>query len=138
MDENKAYRNDDRRIWSESDDKGERYITANPSGGIGICVGGYMVIKTLESWHKIAAGDDRTFKARHKEDEPLAVLAARKGVSVEITPPSFYVKVGEAWEVGVAEPSKGLYTPFDGDTYAAAESKARAYLNNLPDVKAEK
>ena len=80
----------------------------------------------------------RTFKARHKEDEPLAVLAARKGVSVEITPPSFYVKVGEAWEVGVAEPSKGLYTPFDGDTYAAAESKARAYLNNLPDVKAEK
>ena len=87
---------------------------------------------------KMALHEYRTFKARHKEDEPLAVLAARKGVSVEITPPSFYVKVGEAWEVGVAEPSKGLYTPFDGDTYAEAETKARAYLNGLPDVRAEK
>ena len=63
--------------------------------------------------------------------EPLAVIAEKKGVSIEITPPSFYVKPGEPWGIGIAEPSKGLFTPLEGETYAEAESKAREFLSKL-------
>ena len=65
--------------------------------------------------------------------EPLAVLADRKGVSVEITPPSFYQTEGEGWDIGVAVPWEGMLYPFDSPTYAECEAKARAYLNGLPD-----
>lgn len=71
--------------------------------------------------------------SRHEQEEPLAALAYRKGVSIEITPPSFYVKSGELWEVGVAEPSKGLFSPFEAPTYIECEAKARQYLMGLED-----
>ena len=65
--------------------------------------------------------------------EPLAVLADRKGVSVEITPPSFYQTEGEGWEIGVAVPWEGMLYPFDSPTYAECEAKAREFLAGLPD-----
>lgn len=69
--------------------------------------------------------------------EPLAVLADRKGVSFEVCPPSFYVHNVGVWDIGIGEPKKGLYTLFKASTYAEAEAKARAYLEGLPDVEKE-
>ena len=67
------------------------------------------------------------------EVEPLAELADRKGVSVEITPPSFYQTEGEEWNIDIAVPWEGMLYPFDAPTYAECEAKARAYLNGLKD-----
>ena len=78
--------------------------------------------------------DCSLIKAVPVEVEPLAVLADRKGVSVEITPPSFYQTEGEGWDIGVAVPWEGMLYPFDSPTYAECEAKARAYLNGLPDA----
>jgi hypothetical protein len=77
----------------------------------------------------------RSIRASAVAVEPLAVLADRKGVSVEITPPSFYQTEGEGWDIGVAVPWEGILYPFDSPTYAECEAKARAYLNGLEDRK---
>ena len=77
---------------------------------------------------------DRILAALEEErEEPLAGLADRKGVSVEITPPSFYQTEGEGWDIGVAVPWEGVLYPFDSPTYAECEAKARAFLAGLPD-----
>ena len=70
-----------------------------------------------------------------KQDEPLAVLADRKG---------FKGVVFERSNDGAIGPREYYCSPFtslpdggnewfDSPTYAGAESKARAYLNTLPD-----
>lgn len=74
------------------------------------------------------------------ETESLAVLADRKGVY--ITRQKHHG--GYVWYINFDAPPEtrltdeqfdGLMTRYDGDTYAAAEAKARAYLEGLDDVR---
>ena len=71
------------------------------------------------------------------ETERLAVLADRKGCSVEYTGPAFYADQGNPWEVNVVLPTIGDCHSFEAPTYAECEAKARQYLEALP-TKAEK
>lgn len=68
-----------------------------------------------------------------KTEEPLAVLADRKGYDIQVTGPSFgQIRTGGIWVIGITN----LYPKceeFVGPTYAAAESAARKYLEGLPD-----
>ena len=152
-DELKACENTDRKIWSEYNGYGQEcYITANPDGGIGICVGGSVIVKSVEQWHSLASAVEDEPKdcgftlatcpyercagitmRKPVEVEPLAELADRKGVSVEITPPSFYQTEGEEWNIDIAVPWEGMLYPFDAPTYAECEAKARKFLAGLPD-----
>lgn len=70
--------------------------------------------------------------------EPLAVLADRKGCSIEYTGPAFYADQGNPWEVNVVLPTIGDCHSFEAPTYAACEAKARAYLEGLNDKENEK
>lgn len=73
--------------------------------------------------------------SRHKEQEPLAVLADRKGLMVERI--NHYV-ISKIWEVVLKDKtikSELAFSLFNGKTYPEAESKAREYLNSLPDKK---
>ena len=67
----------------------------------------------------------------------LEKLAERNGVAIEITPPSFYVKKGEKWEMVVLIPGKGVAHPHEGETYQEAEKAARQYLMGIPDREAK-
>ena len=90
----------------------------------------------LADWQEHKDEFKKWFAGRNtpaESPEPLAVLADRKGVSVEITPPSFYQTEGEGWDIGVVVPWEGMLYPFDSPTYAECEAKARAYLNGLKD-----
>lgn len=75
--------------------------------------------------------------SRHAEEEPLAVLADRKGFySVEILPPTNEV---EDWDISLCielSDNEGSQREkwFEGPTYSEAESNARQYLNALPDT----
>ena len=67
--------------------------------------------------------------SRHAADEPLAVLADRKGCTFVPRP------VIDGWRLSVfIETKGGGQIPFDGPTYTEAEAKARAYLNGLEDT----
>ena len=93
----------------------------------------------LIEWSKdvpvFANGDMREqFEAilsRHPEDEPLAVLADKKGWWIDAmgnTTDEWFIQIkrGRAYE------NKG-WESFEDDTYAKAESKAREYLEGLED-----
>ena len=131
-DELKAYENTDRKIWSECEGLGERYITANSGGGIGICVGGSVIVKSVEQWHALSSA---------VEVEPLAELAHKKGFSSisfqrdwECEPLGIkdgiwhYSLYMHQSHLGRKPLSKGF------STYAECEAKARSYLNGLPDA----
>ena len=89
---------------------------------------------------KMALHEYRTFKARHKEDEPLAVLAVNKKAHLgpQWNGIDKYFSVRPEWFIEVIKDDGSWTEVCHADTYPAAETKARAYLNNLPDVKAEK
>jgi len=71
--------------------------------------------------------------------EPLAELADRKGVYI-----SDIRRRSTTWWIHLDAPkttivlTDGLYHGYSGETYTEAESKARQYLEALPDVKGEK
>jgi len=72
--------------------------------------------------------------SRHsdKVEEPLAVLAVRKGwdrVHISEFRGSWYFSL---WGYGTDSPATKF--PFEDTTYALAEAKARAYLEGLPDT----
>lgn len=77
------------------------------------------------------------------KEEPLAVLAYRKGqvVVLEEGLPSYYNEDKNAdrfFVIRLADKRvPDNWREYRGPTYASAESKARAYLNGLPDVKGE-
>jgi hypothetical protein len=76
-----------------------------------------------------------------KVDEPLAVLADRKGWYVQdILPP---IKACPGWEINLCSKEMNKESVYDevncdAPTYAECEAKARQYLNGLDDVKGEK
>lgn len=58
--ENKGAKNTDREIWRERE--GDYYansIHVTAQGHIGINVGGYVVVKSIEDWHASARERDR-------------------------------------------------------------------------------
>ena len=72
--------------------------------------------------------------SRHAAEEPLAVLADRKGFNriqydaYTDGQKSVYLTEGEKYDKDTT-----LEQEFYGGTYAAAEAKARQFLNTLPD-----
>jgi hypothetical protein len=66
--------------------------------------------------------------SRHKPQEPLAVLADRKGITaIGYRQTNTSGKCVESWGAKIGP------SVFYGKTYAEAESKARQYLEGLPD-----
>lgn len=70
--------------------------------------------------------------SRHKEQEPLAVLADRKGWHIKSTTGDNLCSAGR-WLLQVGENSSNAYNNYWGKTYAAAEAAARQYLNTIYD-----
>lgn len=77
--------NTDRELWRER--KGDFYadsVHVTTSGGIGIDCGGYVIVKTLREWHRLAHCDD---KATAVPPDALALAAYRATRSTPATPP---------------------------------------------------
>ena len=72
-------------------------------------------------------------RSRHKPQGPLAELADRKGWDCQSTGPAFGPQFKEAWNIFMSNPMAQT-REFNGKTYAEAESKARKYLEGLPDM----
>lgn len=55
------FKNTDRELWREPAEVGMEYyansIHVNEGGGVGINVGGLVFVKTLETWHALAAAE---------------------------------------------------------------------------------
>ena len=70
--------------------------------------------------------------SRHadKVEEPLAVLADRKGRSIY----GIY-ELGGLWRINISLGERAGSKSFKEETYAECEAKARAYLMGLPDLK---
>lgn len=67
MADEQAYQNTDRELWRErEDDYYANSIFVTESGGIGINVGGYVIVKPLTEWHKDAS-DKLTAALQHQE-----------------------------------------------------------------------
>jgi len=74
---------------------------------------------------------DRILKAIESEgQEPLAVLADRKGFFIRYIAFAF-----SKWIIWINGDKNPIREQFCDLTYAACESKARAYLESLPDAK---
>lgn len=55
MSDERAAKNTDRELWRERpDDHYSDSVHVTQGGGIGINCGGYVVVKTLREWHKLA------------------------------------------------------------------------------------
>ena len=70
------------------------------------------------------------------KEEPLAVLADRKGIaSIEILPPTKTVKTWDIELLRDIPDGDGIERErvFEADTYPAAEQAARQWLNEQPD-----
>ena len=90
--------------------------------------------KVCELYHKAEARIKELESTPAPVVEPLAVLAEQKGCWVSR---SRHLK--DRWVINLDTLDYNIpdSPPFISDTYAAAESAARAYLEGLPDVKGE-
>ena len=87
---------------------------------------------------KMALHEYRTFKARHKEDEQLAVLADKHNYSVEIH--NNDGADGSYWNIVLssADMNPSDWKLIEEMSYKKAEAAARKFLEGLPDAKKEK
>lgn len=54
--DDRVYKNTDRTLWRETpDDFYAPSIHVTEAGGIGICVGGTVIVRTLREWHELVA-----------------------------------------------------------------------------------
>jgi hypothetical protein len=55
-DKEQTANNTDRELWREQDDYYADSVFVTEGGAIGINCGGFVYIKTLREWHKLAGG----------------------------------------------------------------------------------